>query len=222
MRLKLKSLLFLLAAGLITAAALVIVQNIRPEEQVHAQTGGSRSPAAVPAIGDFEAARREAGRSSISDLLRKSSVPFEMATAGDESAAASSTFHVLLETAAGRDGDAAGGTSLKVLGKPKFRNAQLRLQRSFELSPTLVVIFAVDEANRIVWWELKPDPRIQRAETADAQGNLEGQTFLRPSADMLISLPVGKNINAVHVFSPAWDGTGYTLMPLGTFETGRN
>lgn len=88
-------------------------------------------------------------------------------------------------------------------------------QRTFELSEDSVVAFAVDREKRVLWWEIQPDPRIVRSENADASGALAGKTIYRPIADLDMFVPADGSIEALHLFKPAWDGSVFSLEPLG-------
>ena len=100
--------------------------------------------------------------------------------------------------------------------KSKTDDSPLRRQRSFELSPTQIVVFAVDEQKQIKWWNVQPDPRVFRAETADNRGVLSGETRFRSEAEMLVSIPAAKEIAELYFYHPDWNGQSYELKLIGT------
>lgn len=91
----------------------------------------------------------------------------------------------------------------------------LARQRSLELSPTQVLIVMVNQNDQVLWWDLMPDPRLLRAETADAEGFIGGKTLYSPSAEMLISYPADEMITQLRFYHPNWDGQSYSLQPIG-------
>lgn len=217
-----KRTLLLISAALIVAGAVVLVRGFFGDGRTNAQSdsGGPRQTAAP--VGDFDVARRQAIDATLSRLLANTDLSIGDTTI-PQTAAEADIFHVSLETQAGRPGgDTPDTTSLRILSHRKKAASEIRLARSFDLSPSQVVIFAVDAQKRVVWWEIKPDPRVVRAETSDANGNLEGSTFRRPAADMLISVPAGRGVEAVHLFAPNWNGNSYSLEPQGSFAAGKN
>src|SRR5678815_962134 len=61
------------------------------------------------------------------------------------------------------------------LVEDKKRSGALPRQRSLELAPTLMFVAAVDASNKLRWWSIMPDPRVVRAETQTATGELRSQ-----------------------------------------------
>jgi len=88
-------------------------------------------------------------------------------------------------------------------------------QRSVELSPTLVLVVAVDQNLRALWWNLLPDPRLLRAEASDISGSLAGETLYRSTAEMLVSYPANDAITDLRFYHPNWDGQTFTLQLIG-------
>jgi hypothetical protein len=91
-------------------------------------------------------------------------------------------------------------------------------QRAFEPSPTQILIVSADRDKQILWWDLQPDPRVFRAESADDNGLLSGKILYRASADILISIPAAKEITALYFYSPKWNGEKYSLELIGELD----
>lgn len=97
----------------------------------------------------------------------------------------------------------------------KPNTGALKRQRSLELSPTLLLIVAVNQNKQTLWWSLLPDPRVVRAETADTSGTLSGQTLYRSSAETLVSYPANKSVSELRFYHPTWNGKEYSLDLIG-------
>lgn len=104
--------------------------------------------------------------------------------------------------------------SLSLL-KIKPNQGSLTRQRSFELSPNELLIVMVNQNNQMLWWDLTPDPRLLRAESADAAGNLSGKTLYRAGMEMLVSYPSDEKIAELRFYHPSWDGQSYSLESIG-------
>ncbi len=101
----------------------------------------------------------------------------------------------------------------------KDESGPLSRQRVLEMSPSQILIVAVDQQNQVLWWNLQPDPRLIRAETSDDSGHLSGKTLYRQDADMLVSLPEDQLISEVRFYNPVWDGIGsYSLKDIGSLN----
>jgi hypothetical protein len=94
----------------------------------------------------------------------------------------------------------------------------LRRQRSFELSPTLILVAAINEKKQLLWWSLQPDPRILRAENADSEGNLSGKTLYHEDADFIVTVPSDSNIKYLRFYQPLWDGSAFSLKSIGDLD----
>ena len=108
-------------------------------------------------------------------------------------------------------------TSIIQLVKSK-KSAAITRQRNFELAPTQILIVSLNADRQLLWWDLQPDPRIFRAETADAGGNLSGKTLYRNDAEMLVNVPAAVGITELAFYSPIWDGKNYTLKLIGNLN----
>lgn len=99
--------------------------------------------------------------------------------------------------------------------KTKSNQGSLTRQRSFELSPNQVLVVMINKNNQMLWWDLKPDPRLLRSESADAAGNISGKTLYLTSAEMPVSYPSDERIAELRFYHPSWDGQSYSLKSIG-------
>jgi hypothetical protein len=112
-------------------------------------------------------------------------------------------------------GDVKQGLTLGTLVlEEKTRPGTLPRQRSLELSPTQVLIAAVDENNQLRWWSIVPDPRIVRAETQTPGGELRSQDFYLADPTFVVAFPEDKAIVYLLFYHPSWNGTAFDLQPL--------
>ena len=95
------------------------------------------------------------------------------------------------------------------------REGGLPKQRSAELSPTQVVVVALDAEGRMRWCGLVEDPRLLRAEVPGPDGELTGQVIYRESAEFIVQYPDDESINEIRLYHPDWDGQKFSLAPLG-------
>jgi hypothetical protein len=100
----------------------------------------------------------------------------------------------------------------------KSNGGATRRMRSLELSPTQILIISLDEKNRLVWWQVLPDPRLFRAETADDSGRLSGEEKYLETAEMLFSLPDEEKISKIRFYHPQWNGAEFNLKLLGSLD----
>jgi len=101
----------------------------------------------------------------------------------------------------------------------KTSNEGLARQRSLELSPTQILIVALNEKRQVLWWNLQADPRILRLETADDTGRLSGGDIVyQNDAELLVSLPADERIVALHFYHPDWDGSAFQLELIGNLD----
>ena len=95
------------------------------------------------------------------------------------------------------------------------REGGLPKQRSAELSPTQVVVVALDAEGRMRWCGLVADPRLLRAEVSDPGVELTGQVIYRESAEFVVHYPDDESITEIRLYHPGWDGQKFSLAPLG-------
>ena len=95
------------------------------------------------------------------------------------------------------------------------RAGALPKQRSAELSPTQVVVVALDSAGRMRWCGLVADPRLLRAEWPGPDGELTGQVLYRESAEFVVQYPDDEAVAEVRLYHPDWDGQKFSLELVG-------
>jgi len=155
-----------------------------------------------------------------SALLFNQEITFNEAKLLPNQVAESKTFHIRLQSAETNSAKTIFSesnlqTNSVELLRIKNRTQSLTRQRAFELSPTQILIIFTDAQKQVLWWDLQPDPRIFRAETSDAVGNLSGETVYRANADMLVTSPADEKITELFLYSPEWDGKNYSLELIG-------
>lgn len=101
----------------------------------------------------------------------------------------------------------------------KKRSGALPRHRSLELSPTHVFIVAVDATNKLRWWSIMPDPRVVRAETPTATGELRGENYYASNVTFTVAFPDDPQIVNLRFYHPAWNGTDFDLKPLAVVPT---
>ena len=198
------------AIGLVVAAAALFATT-------GAQESGAPAPPSNNAVG---------GRASLAErvrgLLAASGV--EVGPAAD-TAAASARAHRTLRVswvadkgalprpAAAQYSNAPG--RVRVASAMARRDGALPRQRSAELSPTQVVVVALDSEGRMRWCGLVADPRLLRAEVPGPGGELTGQVIYRESAEFVVQYPDDEAVTEVRLYHPAWDGQRFSLEPVG-------
>ena len=106
-------------------------------------------------------------------------------------------------------------SSLSLLDLKAGKGALAR-QRFLELSPTQILVIAVNQNKQTLWWDLLPDPRLFNAETADDTGKLSGQMLYRTTAETLVAYPADKAITELRFYHPDWNGQTYQMQSLGS------
>jgi hypothetical protein len=92
-------------------------------------------------------------------------------------------------------------------------------QRSLELAPTLMFVAAVDATNKLRWWSIMNDPRVVRAETQTATGELRRQDYLVSNVTLAVAIPDDPEIATLRFYHPVWNGTDFDLKPLTVVPT---
>lgn len=95
------------------------------------------------------------------------------------------------------------------------RAGSLPKQRSAELSPTQVVVVALDAEGRMRWCGLVADPRLLRAELPGPDGELSGQVVYKDSAEFVVQYPDDDAVAEVRLYHPDWDGQKFSLELVG-------
>jgi hypothetical protein len=96
----------------------------------------------------------------------------------------------------------------------KKRQGSLAAQRSLELSPTQVLIVAVDEKNYLKWWSIIPDPRVVRAEVQAPAGDLQSKEYYLSDLTLVVAFPDDPKIVNLQFYHPFWTGTDFELKLL--------
>lgn len=112
---------------------------------------------------------------------------------------------------------AASSAEISLLSLKSNGGAASRM-RSLEFSPTQILIVSMDGQNRLVWWQMQPDPRLFRAETSDETGRLSGEEQYMETAEMLFALPDDKKISKISFYHPQWDGVRFSLKLVGSLD----
>lgn len=87
--------------------------------------------------------------------------------------------------------------------------------RSLEFSPTQVLVIAVDGKANLLWWHLQTDPRLLRAETVSASGEVTGRISYLRQIDFSIAYPDLPTIRELRFYKPEWTGEEFRLRALG-------
>lgn len=95
------------------------------------------------------------------------------------------------------------------------RGGGLPKQRSAELSPTQVVVVALDAGGRMRWCGLVADPRQLRAEAPGPDGVLTGQVVYKESAEFVVTYPDDDAVAELRLYHPDWDGQNFSLELIG-------
>ena len=99
------------------------------------------------------------------------------------------------------------------------RSGTLPRHRSLELSQAHIFIAAVDATNKLRWWSILPDPRMVRAETPTATGELRRQDFFASNVTLVVAFPDDPEIATLRIYHPIWNGTEFDLQPLSIVPT---
>lgn len=101
----------------------------------------------------------------------------------------------------------------------KRRSGTLPRHRSLEFSSMHIFIAAVDATNRLRWWSIIPDPRVVRAETKTATGELRAENYYASNVAFLVAFPDDPEIAQLRLYHPVWNGTDFDLKPLTIVPT---
>ena len=200
----------------VIVCAAVRLQSSRAEFSDVAQ----ETPSPTPSARKYSSAERTANvADQLENLLAKDSVAVGETNLLASPSNKSKTLRVRLATNySGARGDsalnAAQPAKISLLSSKTNGSATSRM-RALELSPTLVFSASLDKNDNLIWWTTAPDPRLFRAEAADENGVLSGETKYAENAEMLFSVPDDENIQEIRFYHPQWDGARYELKPLG-------
>ena len=114
--------------------------------------------------------------------------------------------------------DASGGKlekqqphGLVTLVDSKKRSGSLPRERSLELSTNQILIIALDQKGRLLWWRLMLDPRLVRSETPGPGGVISGEDYYLTKTDFMIEYPDDAGIKELRLYHPQWTGSAFSL-----------
>lgn len=91
-------------------------------------------------------------------------------------------------------------------------------RRALELADTEILVIAVDESSRLLWWHVTTDPRLLRAESITASGEISGGVSYLPQVDFSIAYPDDPAIKELRIYHPEWTGTEFRLTSLAVLN----
>ncbi len=197
------------ATGLLLAAAMLFA------------TTGAQETGTPAASSNDAVSNRSSLAERVRGLLVASGVEVGPAAAASANARSHRTLRVSWEAdkaalphpSAAQYKNAPGRVAL--LGASARRAGALPKQRSAELSPTQVVVVALDAEGRMRWCGLVADPRLLRAEVPGPDGELTGQVIYRESAEFVVQYPDDEAVTEVRLYHPDWDGQKFSLELVG-------
>lgn len=196
------------AIGLVCAAALFSVLAGAQESGTNPAvplTHNGRAPLPERVRALLSEAGVEVGPAAQADPSARSHRELKVTWEADKSA--------LPRPAAAQDRNAPGRVALA--GPPARREGGLPKHRSAEISPTQVVVVALDAEGRLRWCGLVEDPRLLRAEVAGPDGELSGQVIYRESAAFVLHYPDDDAVAELRLYHPDWDGQKFSLELIG-------
>jgi hypothetical protein len=103
--------------------------------------------------------------------------------------------------------------------KQSVRGAgSLPRRRSLELADTEILVIAVDENSRLMWWHVTTDPRLLRAENVNERGEISGGVSYLPQVDFSIAYPDDPAIKELRIYHPVWTGMEFRLTSLAVLS----
>ena len=199
------------AIGLLCAAAMLFATTGAQEAVTNAPSAGaavgSRASLSERVRGLLAEAGVEVGpgADSTSNVSARSHRELRLSWEADKAA--------LPREASAQYKNAAGRVAL--MSTSARREGGLPRQRSAELSPTQVVVVALDAEGRMRWCGLVADPRLLRAEWPGPDGELTGQVLYKESAEFVVQYPDDDAVAEVRLYHPDWDGQKFTLELVG-------
>lgn len=91
-------------------------------------------------------------------------------------------------------------------------------RRSLELADTEILVIAVDENSRLMWWHVMTDPRLLRAESVNASGEISGGVSYLPEVEFSIAYPDDPAIKELRIYHPEWTGAEFHLTSLAVLS----
>ena len=91
-------------------------------------------------------------------------------------------------------------------------------RRALELAETEILVIAVDENSRLMWWHVTTDPRLLRAESITASGEISGKVSFLRQVDFSIAYPDDPAIKELRIYQPVWTGAEFRLTSLAVLS----
>lgn len=123
--------------------------------------------------------------------------------------------YLWLEVQVRSTGPVSRPSSTLAVVRRETRTGVLARHRSNLTVPGELLVIGSDERGSPTWRTTVIDPRIMRAESADADGTIAGTTVLRPSTDLYLAVPDDPSITELTVYQPDGSGTSATMARVG-------
>lgn len=205
-----------LSRTLIAAAIMAVSITAVASYLGHGSNQEAQSSKAAPAD---EAARQALITDKLASLLKPAGVQVVAGVQAQETEAFRQV-QVHWETPSG---DKAAANPQQAVGTLTVRQSARRIgdlprRRSLELASTEVLIIAVDENSRLLWWHVMTDPRLLRAESITASGEISGGVSYLPQVDFSIAYPDDPAIKELRIYHPEWTGAEFRLTSLAVLS----
>ena len=115
-------------------------------------------------------------------------------------------------------GNAQTGTETLTIKQSARGTGGLPRRRSLELADTEILVIAVDENSRLLWWHVMTDPRLLRAESITASGEISGGVSHLPQVDFSLAYPDDPAIKELRIYHPEWTGAEFRLTSLAVLS----
>jgi hypothetical protein len=205
-----------LSRTLIAAAIMAVSITAAASYLGHGSNQEAQSPKPAPAD---EASRQALITDKLASLLKPAGV---QVVAGFE-AQETETFRQLRvhwETPgpAKSAGNAQPGTETLTIKQSTRSMGSLPRRRSLELADSEILVIAVDENSRLLWWHVMTDPRLLRTESITASGEISGGVSYLPEVDFSIAYPDDPAIKELRIYHPEWTGAEFRLTSLAVLS----
>ena len=118
--------------------------------------------------------------------------------------------------------DSLAQTFLTAVNSSERRAGQLPRHRSIELSSQHLVVLTIDNATRLRWWSLIPDPRLVRAESPDANNRLSGRVIYQPNIEAVVAIPEDSAATELRFYHPQWTDDRFVLTLVSSVGLNKN
>jgi hypothetical protein len=115
-------------------------------------------------------------------------------------------------------GNAQPGTETLTIKQSARGIGSLPRRRFLELADSEILIIAVDENSRLLWWHVMTDPRLLRAESITASGEISGGVSYLPQVEFSIAYPDDPAIKELRIYHPEWTGAEFRLTSLAVLS----